>query len=709
MREINRSGESETENLRLSESEGDIRYSLADEGESTPGITLEDVNTLRNIGRKSINAFTSEEIRATEAWARKFYRELGTKSPLFRAWFGDWRANDETQVSVTQITDKAIPRGLVKNTDTGWEIHISNVGIGDTISHAGRARISQKALNNVDELLMRAVLLDSEVSTITGKKGPFTAFMHKLYAPFRVNSEEYIAKLSVEEYYTRENNTTKRLYNLRGIEIPEASGGLTGEPRDATMHMPQDKISVADLFALVKRFDKDFAPKAASEVVNEDGTPKVMYLGTDSGDGEVGPNGEGGRYYLAPDEAKARQYGETVIEVYANAAEGIQADGTVIVQGAEHIKAVENQGTFDAGNSAIRYSLVEEGRLEAEGKDVFHERQGSARPRGVTIEEIGEAIRRRKQMGELVLEAQKLGYRSEAGRMAREIMNGSAEQSAANIGLLAKAYARESGDEKYVGLAREREEKEGASEGRNLEELGARLQAAGKASELIGEAIKQGQRRQSGRMAQGMLNGSVEQSAANLGLLAKIYAQESGDASLIQETIATGERERRESPEGEAAGDEKEYEEFKELLEENAPQSLAEFRKVKYNEGERWERLKKQKEQMEFVNQAACETTKKKFKEYFLKPGAKHAQDFFDVGYAQPDWIQLRFDIAEQFDMNKAENLVKDKEGIVTFNIYMQLGVTKRRTFLTGWQIDETGKARRIITGFRVRRRRNDM
>ena len=197
VREINRSSESETENSQLSESEGDPRYSLADEGESTPGITLEDVNTLRNIGRKSINAFTSEEIRATEAWARKFYRELGTKSPFFRAWFGDWRANDETQVSVTQITDKAIPRGLVKNTDTGWEINISNVGIRSTISHAGRKRISQTALNNADELLMSAVLLDSEVSTVTGKKGPFTAFMHKLYAPFYVNGDEYIAKLSV--------------------------------------------------------------------------------------------------------------------------------------------------------------------------------------------------------------------------------------------------------------------------------------------------------------------------------------------------------------------------------------------------------------------------------------------------------------------------------------------------------------------------------
>ena len=80
--------------------------------------------------------------------------------------------------------------------------------------------------------------------------------------------------------------------------------------------------------------------------------------------------------------AKKRKTAET--RRSANAAEGIQADGTVIVQGAEHIKAVENQGTFDAGNPAIRYSLVEEGRMEAEGKDVFHERQGSARPRGVS-------------------------------------------------------------------------------------------------------------------------------------------------------------------------------------------------------------------------------------------------------------------------------------------------------------------------------------
>ena len=479
VREINRSGESETENLRLSESEGDIRYSLADEGESTPGITPEDVNTLRNIGRKSINAFTSEEIRATESWARKFYRELGTKSPFFRAWFGDWRANDETQVSVTQITDKAIPRGLVKNTDTGWEIHISNVGIGDTISHAGRARISQKALNNVDELLMRAVLLDSEVSTITGKKGLFTAFMHKLYAPFRVNSEEYIAKLSVEEYYTRENNTTKRLYNLRGIEIPEASGGLTGEPRDATMHMPQDKISVADLFALVKRFDKDFAPKSASEVVNEDGTPKVVYHGTGAEFWTFDRNMIGSTYgadeegffftdkhdvadWAASDAANVTGGDERIVAAHLriknpyvlankdpatyydarkegilqNARErgtdGIIINGNVengnlyVVFDPEQIKsATDNVGTFDAGNPDIRYSLFDE---TADAAQLLSENERLRRLHETFASKVGDVSR----------------YKGESSREAADISSG---KPTAHGGCLALRLRNSSGEQ----------------------------------------------------------------------------------------------------------------------------------------------------------------------------------------------------------------------------------------------------------------------
>ena len=44
--------------------------------------------SLQSIGRKSINSFTSEEITASEPFARKFYSEMGVKSPFFRAWFG---------------------------------------------------------------------------------------------------------------------------------------------------------------------------------------------------------------------------------------------------------------------------------------------------------------------------------------------------------------------------------------------------------------------------------------------------------------------------------------------------------------------------------------------------------------------------------------------------------------------------------------------
>ena len=130
------------------------RYSLADEGESTPGITLEDVNTLRNISRKSINAFTSEEIRATEAWARKFYRELGTKSPFFRAWFGDWRENDTTPVEIVtlnqeHITAQDVPRGEMHNADTGWQIRVNSNGIDETAAKTHKWSPAYRSLVNL--------------------------------------------------------------------------------------------------------------------------------------------------------------------------------------------------------------------------------------------------------------------------------------------------------------------------------------------------------------------------------------------------------------------------------------------------------------------------------------------------------------------------------------------------------------------------------
>ena len=216
VREINRSSESETENSQLSESEGDPRYSLADEGESTPGITLEDVNTLRSIGRKSINAFTSEEIRATEAWARKFYRELGTKSPFFRAWFGDWRENDTTPVEIVtldqeRITAQDVPRGEMHNADTGWRIRVNSNGIDETAAKTHKWSPAYRSLVNLREILKNAVLLDTVVVSEPSKRlGTGAAFMHHLYCPVRYGGDMGVAKLYiVEDINLRRHYLTK--------------------------------------------------------------------------------------------------------------------------------------------------------------------------------------------------------------------------------------------------------------------------------------------------------------------------------------------------------------------------------------------------------------------------------------------------------------------------------------------------------------------
>ncbi len=149
------------------------------------------------------------------------------------------------------------------------------------------------------------------------------------------------------------------------------------------------------------------------------------------------------------------------------------------------------------------------------------------------------------------------------------------------------------------------------------------------------------------------------------------------------------------------SADTKQWKEYKAVLGRKAPNTIAGFQNLKYNEPEKWKQLKTDKRQTDFVNNAPCVTTPKKFSGYFLKPGAKHADQFFSVGYTESDVLQLRYDIVRQFDMSKAVDRSVDKNGAETFNIYMSLGVTKKKSFLTGWQVDAPGEKARIITGFR--------
>ena len=149
------------------------------------------------------------------------------------------------------------------------------------------------------------------------------------------------------------------------------------------------------------------------------------------------------------------------------------------------------------------------------------------------------------------------------------------------------------------------------------------------------------------------------------------------------------------------SADTRQWKEYKAVLNKKFPNTVENFQNLKYNEPEKWAQLKTTKRQTVVVKNAECITTPKKYTGYFLKSGAKHADQFFDVGYTSDNPLQLRYDMARQFNMEKAVDFKELGGGAVRFNIYMELGVTKQRTFCTGWIKDAPESKPRIITAFR--------
>ena len=149
------------------------------------------------------------------------------------------------------------------------------------------------------------------------------------------------------------------------------------------------------------------------------------------------------------------------------------------------------------------------------------------------------------------------------------------------------------------------------------------------------------------------------------------------------------------------SADTRQWKEYKAVLNKKVPNTVEDFQNLKYNEPEKWAQLKTTKRQTVVVKNAECITTPKKYTGYFLKSGAKHADQFFDVGYTSDNPLQLRYDMARQFNMEKAVDFKELGGGAVRFNIYMELGVTKQRTFCTGWIKDAPESKPRIITASR--------
>ncbi|MBQ3146790.1 MAG: hypothetical protein IJB91_03585 [Oscillospiraceae bacterium] len=272
-------------------------------------ISIQDVHTLRSIGRKSVNQFSAEDLKKSQKWAHKYYMDLGAKSPFFRAWFGDWRMYDGALVAIAKIPEMVLgksefkaflkqQRGSVINKDTkkstgdGWEIRISGDGERNTVAHSGGGGLSVDALTAIRELIENGILLDTEVHEhhSNNSKTPATdriAFDHRLYS-LGMNPDNSISlyRITIEEIFQDPKHPNdKRFHNLKYIEkVADSIPGLTYadlHSADTVRDESTTRYSVADLYNLVKSNDPEFNyGKPSSLIVSADGTPKVMYHGS---------------------------------------------------------------------------------------------------------------------------------------------------------------------------------------------------------------------------------------------------------------------------------------------------------------------------------------------------------------------------------------------------------------------------------------------
>ena len=297
--------------------EGDVKLQVRNK--EIQVISNSDIKTAQSIGRKSINNLSSTELNNLSSFAKKYWQELGVKSPFFRAWFGDWRGNDITPVTVATI--KGDSRGLVGNTDTGWDINVSGQVFNETNKQKSMSSVEARPyLPYIRDIIKNAVLLDS--CGIAPLKSDNSLLMHSLYAVADIGNGAEVLKVYVEEMYDPgAKSTNKRAYQLKNIEKAfTASVRVQGKTLSSLTNTVNAIKNVADLFALVKQYDKNFSPKPASKVVNADGTPKVMYHGTPNDftafdkkkTKSYGYYGRG--FYFTDSESHSRQYGNSMAE-----------------------------------------------------------------------------------------------------------------------------------------------------------------------------------------------------------------------------------------------------------------------------------------------------------------------------------------------------------------------------------------------------------
>ena len=213
-----------------------VKYAIDDEFD----ISDKDIKTLRTIGRKSINDFTSEDIQKSEKWARMFYKELGTKSH-------------------------------------------NAIGNKEAIQY----------LPYIKDIVNKSILFDTYC--LDKPKSSNSLFMHSFYAVADIGNGNEVLKLYVEEMNDpNSDNTLKSAYQLQNIEksLPTTadakSPALTPETNSGTasnnsifnetenVNKKINKITQSQQF--IRWFgDWQNHPESASKVVDNNGEPLVVY------------------------------------------------------------------------------------------------------------------------------------------------------------------------------------------------------------------------------------------------------------------------------------------------------------------------------------------------------------------------------------------------------------------------------------------------
>ncbi len=142
---------------RADTDDGGEKYSKAESHDTdgnNKGLNRNTIQALQGITQKSINSLTSAELQNAAPVAKRYWEQLGVKSPFFRAWFGDWRVNDTTPI---EIADKAgSTRKSHHNNDTGWEIRVSRQIFNETMAHNAEKNTSARPyLPYIDDIIKK--------------------------------------------------------------------------------------------------------------------------------------------------------------------------------------------------------------------------------------------------------------------------------------------------------------------------------------------------------------------------------------------------------------------------------------------------------------------------------------------------------------------------------------------------------------------------